>query len=210
MGLERIDVQMGLREKKKREAKARILKAAESIFVKDGYSKATTARIAREAEVGEGTIYNYFGSKSDILIAIFQNTFEDELTLGAVTIKPNHSAEMIFFEHLSAMLAKFEMLNKEWMREIFAILLKQSSEKIQKSLFDFDKQLMDGVVQILRALEEAEMIKQDVDLDAVTEILYAVMMTYFVEFTIEEIDFETLCDKIISRYRLIWSSMLAI
>ena len=187
---------MGLREKKKREARARILKAAEAIFVKEGYSKATTARIAREAEVGEGTIYNYFDSKSDILIAIFQRTFEEELTMGAVVIDPNQSGEAIFHEHLSAILVKFKVLNKEWMREIFAILLKGSSQKLQKGLFDLDKQMMDGVLQILKALQEAEMIKQDIDLEAVKEILYAVLMTYFVEFTIEEIDYETFCDKI--------------
>jgi AcrR family transcriptional regulator len=201
---------MGLREKKKREARARILKAAEAIFVKEGYSKATTARIAREAEVGEGTIYNYFDSKSDILIAIFQRTFEEELTMGAVVIDPNQSAETIFHEHLSAILVKFKVLNKEWMREIFAILLKGSSQKLQKGLFDLDNQMMDGVLQILKALQEAEMIKQDIDLEAVKEILYAVLMTYFVEFTIEEIDYETFCDKIQTQYKLIWSSMLAI
>ncbi len=49
---------------------AQILDAALKIFAKRGFRGATIREIASEAGVAEGTIYNYFGSKQDLLISI--------------------------------------------------------------------------------------------------------------------------------------------
>ena len=43
-----------------------ILDAAARVFADKGYHRATTKRIARQAGVSEGTIYNYFDSKGDL------------------------------------------------------------------------------------------------------------------------------------------------
>jgi AcrR family transcriptional regulator len=47
-----------------------ILDAASKVFAQRGFHGATTKHIAREAGVAEGTIYNYFDSKDELLIAI--------------------------------------------------------------------------------------------------------------------------------------------
>jgi len=49
---------------------AQILDAALKVFAKRGFRGATIREIASEAGVAEGTIYNYFGSKKDLLISI--------------------------------------------------------------------------------------------------------------------------------------------
>lgn len=49
---------------------AQILDAALKVFAKRGYRGATIREIASEAGVAEGTIYNYFESKKDLLISI--------------------------------------------------------------------------------------------------------------------------------------------
>ncbi len=48
----------------------RILEAAAQIFAQEGYAGATTRQIAEAADLAEGTLYNYFDSKRDILLAI--------------------------------------------------------------------------------------------------------------------------------------------
>jgi len=50
-----------------------IIKAALEIFSRKGFAMATTAEIAREAGVAEGTIYNYFESKRDLFIAVIRD-----------------------------------------------------------------------------------------------------------------------------------------
>jgi TetR/AcrR family fatty acid metabolism transcriptional regulator len=47
-----------------------ILEAATRVFADKGYAAATVRDIARAARIAEGTIYNYFKSKEDVLIHI--------------------------------------------------------------------------------------------------------------------------------------------
>jgi len=64
----------GKRESKKEELvqkrSVQILEAAARVFAQKGYHGATTKEIAAEAGVSEGTIYNYFQSKEDLLLSI--------------------------------------------------------------------------------------------------------------------------------------------
>lgn len=52
------------------ERKAQILAAAVQVFAAKGYERATIAEIARRAGVAEGSIYNYFKNKGDLLISL--------------------------------------------------------------------------------------------------------------------------------------------
>jgi AcrR family transcriptional regulator len=55
-----------------------ILDAAAAVFAEKGFHRATTKEIAETAGVSEGTIYNYFGSKADLLIGIMTRLAELE------------------------------------------------------------------------------------------------------------------------------------
>lgn len=52
------------------ERRRQILEAAARVFARKGYHPAKTKEIAREAGVSEGTLYNYFGSKREILLSL--------------------------------------------------------------------------------------------------------------------------------------------
>jgi len=63
---------MTLPESEDRAAKVqRILEAAVRVFARQGFHQSTVAQVAREAGVADGTIYNYFRNKDDILIQFF-------------------------------------------------------------------------------------------------------------------------------------------
>jgi AcrR family transcriptional regulator len=68
------------------ERKDQILKAAAKIFAAKGYERATIADIAREAGMAEGSIYNYFKNKGDLLVSLprhaIQPPFESLLAQG--------------------------------------------------------------------------------------------------------------------------------
>ncbi len=55
-----------------------ILDAAATVFAEKGFHRATTKEIARTAGVSEGTIYNYFDSKADLLIGMMTRLAELE------------------------------------------------------------------------------------------------------------------------------------
>ena len=52
--------------------RTQILMGAAQIFADKGFHKATTKEIARRAGVSEGTIYNYFNNKRDLLLAMVE------------------------------------------------------------------------------------------------------------------------------------------
>lgn len=55
---------------KKKSRKDRIMEAALRIFAEKGYQNTTITEISKEAGVSEATIYEYFGTKEDLLFAI--------------------------------------------------------------------------------------------------------------------------------------------
>lgn len=71
------DLRIERRRKRKEENKIFILKAAESVFAKKGYSFATMDDIAEEAQFSKATLYQYFKSKGDIFFEIILKSLEE-------------------------------------------------------------------------------------------------------------------------------------
>lgn len=67
-----------------------ILEAAAVVFARKGFEKATTREIAAEASVSEGTIYNYFASKQQLLMALAQMIQEK---VAAIVPKPSDNGD---------------------------------------------------------------------------------------------------------------------
>ena len=57
----------GLRERKKRETREAITRAAWKLFARRGFDAVTVADIARAAKVSEKTVFNYFPAKEDLV-----------------------------------------------------------------------------------------------------------------------------------------------
>lgn len=60
------------------ERKNQILDAAASVFARSGFSKARMDDIAIESELSKGTLYWYFNSKDEIILAMMNRLFERE------------------------------------------------------------------------------------------------------------------------------------
>ena len=63
---------MSLRERKKKKTQQAILDAARSLMERDQIASLTTRLIAKTADVSYQTLYNYFPTKNDILIALLK------------------------------------------------------------------------------------------------------------------------------------------
>jgi TetR/AcrR family transcriptional regulator, fatty acid metabolism regulator protein len=59
----------------------RILIAAEKVFAEKGYHKATISEIARLSKVAEGTVYEYYANKEDLLLSIPQTRFLEQIEM---------------------------------------------------------------------------------------------------------------------------------
>lgn len=102
-----------------------ILDAALKTFVKRGYPETKVAEIASEAGVAEGTLYNYFQSKEDLLLALFDEKWSMIISEIKKKIQrlddPNRKLKAIF----STVVMMFKK-NRQ-LAELFMVDIKQSS-----------------------------------------------------------------------------------
>jgi AcrR family transcriptional regulator len=69
---------MGLRERKKRQTRELLAETARRLFTERGFERVSVAEIAREADVSEKTVFNYFPTKEDLVYWRLES-FEEEL-----------------------------------------------------------------------------------------------------------------------------------
>jgi AcrR family transcriptional regulator len=77
---------LGLRERKKQQTRQLLSETARRLFSERGFEQVSIAEIAREADVSEQTVFNYFPSKEDLVYSGLE-TFEEQL-LAAIRERP--------------------------------------------------------------------------------------------------------------------------
>ena len=137
--------QISRRERHAAARKERILDAAAKVFARKGYERATTKEIADEADVGEGTIYNYFAGKRDLLLNLVSSMSESLLTAPA-EIPPDD------FESLLAAFLRDRLTLMEQNADLTRVLLYEAR-------FDDDlrREYVDKVLRKMTTLLEERM-----------------------------------------------------
>src|SRR5262245_17561894 len=70
---------VGLRERKRIANRERILTEAIALFAERGIESVTVDEIAAAADIGKGTVYNYFKAKEDIIVAFLLDADREPL-----------------------------------------------------------------------------------------------------------------------------------
>ncbi len=79
------------------ERKFQILNAAESVFTRNGFDAARMEDIADETGLSKATLYLYFKSKDDLIIAILDRIFQGEFRqLENLSNEPGSAAQLIW------------------------------------------------------------------------------------------------------------------
>ena len=87
----------GLRERKKAQTRQLIADTARRLFLERGFEAVTVAEIAREADVAEKTVFNYFPAKEDLFYGRLE-AFEEELLAAIREREPGESLVAAFRE----------------------------------------------------------------------------------------------------------------
>ncbi len=70
-----------------------ILDTALNVFLTEGYTKTTIAKISQQAKVGYGTVYSHFKGKDDILNKVVDSVLEEFYNLLEVPFSPKNQEE---------------------------------------------------------------------------------------------------------------------
>jgi AcrR family transcriptional regulator len=87
--------ELGLRERKKRRTRQLIADTARRLFAERGFDAVTVAEIAREAEIAQATVFNYFPTKEDLFYSRLE-AFEERLLAAIRERQPGQSVLAAF------------------------------------------------------------------------------------------------------------------
>lgn len=85
------------RERKKRNQKFTIIRAAQPLFEEKGYDETSVSEIADAADISYATFFNYFPTKDDLLRAITHVEYEDLAEVVNLRFSPEDSIDEIIY-----------------------------------------------------------------------------------------------------------------
>lgn len=127
--------------------KEQIRKAALTVFARRGFHTTTVADIAEEAGIAKGTVYLYYASKEDILIATFRRYIDKMLDLGDSLVDSALSVPDILATFVTKQIDLFreepDLISVLSRRPLLA--LSNGSER----MLEFQRYLLDRIVGLL-------------------------------------------------------------
>jgi AcrR family transcriptional regulator len=98
----------GLRERKRRETHQCIVETGLKLFIENGYESTTMEAIATTAGISRRTLFYYFKSKDDILLAAQGDGFIEALRNALVGASSEQEPFMVVRKVLPALVSRFE------------------------------------------------------------------------------------------------------
>jgi AcrR family transcriptional regulator len=161
------------RERKKAAARQRIIATAIDLFARHGLDNVTVEHIADVADLGKGTIYNYFQTKEEIVVAYM---VEKEIKLQARIARlaaSRGSLASILTGYL-----RFQFLQKRPYHGFVRVFLAQmfaGTEQFLASLVEMQKSIDENLNALFSRLQARGLARKDVpaaDLVAVFKTLH--------------------------------------
>lgn len=178
----------GLRERQKAGRRRDILAAASQLFAKQGFADTAVEAIAAKAEVGTGTVYNYFSSKGDLLMALVALDGEQVRARGKRYIAGvgNDAATALY--GLLAIYIDHSLvhLTKELWRNAMATALTQADSPFGLGYFENDRLLAEQVAELVAALQAAGRLRPEIDAAQAGSALFIIVNGLFMQFVAQE------------------------
>ncbi len=189
----------GLRDRKKKEQRHRIIWAATGLFAEKGLDDTTMEDIAAASDVSVATVYNYFGSKSALLLAGVTEDTELMVKAGAAVLEspgPNVIAATqrlarIYVEELSSW-------DKRLLREVMSAAYQRSGgTDLTEELAQMDQRLLEQVMMLLAHFHQEGQLAEDVDVEGATLLVFsAFVLQLFMYMSLEEFTTQDLYEQV--------------
>ena len=148
------------RERKKAAIRAHILSTAIQLFSQHGLDSVTVDQIADAADIGKGTIYNYFSTKEDIVVA-FMVDFETRVQAKVRRLVTSKGS----LESILAGFIRFQFQMKKPYHQFVRVFLGQMFLRTGQFLpymVEMQKAIDPPVEALFRGLQERGLIRKDV------------------------------------------------
>lgn len=156
-----------------------LLEAAARVFVKEGYAKATTNRIAAAAGVSVGSLYQYFPSKDAIAVELLRR-YRDGLVALVASRLEDASRETFprIVRDLLRDLLHAEGINPALHRVLIEQVLRTSA---RKEMLGFEERLEEVIVRALEASDAGVGLNHELAAFILVRVVLAIVQSVVVD-----------------------------
>jgi AcrR family transcriptional regulator len=150
------------RERKKAAVRSQIIAAAIELFSRNGIENVTVDQIAEGADIGKGTVYNYFQTKEDIVVA-FMADLERRVQARLHRLSAlNGPLDSILAEFIRLQLQRKKRYHK--FVRVFLGQMFLHTDSFMPYMAEMQKAIDPPIEKLFRALQQRGLLRQDVNL----------------------------------------------
>ena len=166
---------MGISERKEREreeVKDLILNAAREIFLTEGYENTSIRKIASKIEYSPGIIYHHFKDKNDLLLALHDKAFECKIE--ALFVSAQHIADPLERLYVTGKsYLQYGIENPQDYELMFILSCTMEALAVKEEFWQDGAMAINMLKENIKACMDAGYFKKDVDVDAMSLILWS-------------------------------------
>lgn len=178
----------GLREHQKAGRRKRMLDAARRNFLDSGFEAATIEAIAESAGVSAVTVYNYYGTKRGLLLALVGQS--DDILIGKIdafiATLPNDPLEALAGISIVICDHNLGYLKRPIWRHVIATSVVDGSSDFGRGYAALDKKLGGLFGSLLETLARRGALDPGIDCAAAGETLFKLQNARFIEFMADD------------------------
>ncbi len=179
--------EVSLRERQKARRRSDILAAGRHLFNQKGFSATNMDAIAELSEVGVATVYNYFGTKGQLLAEILRSDFDLLFEQAKLILEKPPGNAIAGVQSLIDIYRKFQ---SNWQRKNLLLAVIGPGLSAERSLDELAIYAEDIVKKQLLALlshyQQAEKIRANIDTNDAALIIFYMFNQHFIQYVSQE------------------------
>ncbi|MEK4304982.1 MULTISPECIES: TetR/AcrR family transcriptional regulator [Oceanobacillus] len=150
-----------------------IIEAAVKVIAENGYHGSQVSKIAKEANVADGTIYLYFKNKEHILVSLFEVKMGEFINQIAKAIEENDSASNQLYTLIKM---HFTQLSSDYYLAIVTQLeLRQSNISLRLQINQVLKPYLTVIDGIIQKGMEQQHFREDLNIPLVRQMIFGTL-----------------------------------
>ncbi len=178
----------GLREKQKTTRQQKILSTAHTLFKAKGYAATTVKEIADGAELSHATVFKYYNSKGELLLALISDRTHDilqelEQIVNSKVSDPHTKVTRFLAAITSGSLALFD---KEAWRYVVATTVMSGQSEFGKTFMKLRLEIRNALTRLLCQLRSENVLPHACKPEILADVFYQIHYAIFVELVTNE------------------------
>ncbi|MGG3912902.1 TetR/AcrR family transcriptional regulator [Rossellomorea vietnamensis] len=153
------------------EKEDRIIRAATRIFAENGYEKASTNAIVKEAKISKGILFHYFNSKKELYVSLYEHL--SDLFTEKIYERLDLNEHDIFVTIRSVTLIKFELFSvyPDLINFLTSAFSEEASE-VKDEIEKYKSRMVESSFATLFSNIDTSKFKEGIDVNKSIQVIY--------------------------------------